>query len=116
MKDLFLLLGFKRNQPILGAPVFSTSFASFPIQMWIYGEERYAHSLYSLAEFYDAMSLDENLKSSFYLIPGIQDHDIISGKIWLSEVSWYFFNLRDSAEGNSDWPFILIWSEWITLY
>lgn len=53
----------------------------------------------SHSEVYDVLSFDENQKSALYLIPGIQDHDIISGKIGLSEVSWYFFNLRDSAKG-----------------
>lgn len=40
---------------------------------------------------------------SSHLIPGVKEHYIISGQIWLSEVSRNFFHLRDGTKGSSDW-------------
>lgn len=52
---------------------------------------------------YTSVCLMMMAESSSHLVPGIQEHDIISGQVRLSKVSWYFFNLTDSTEGNSDW-------------
>lgn len=46
-------------------------------------------------------ALTVTTESSSYLVPGIQEHDIVGGQIGLSEVAWYFFNLIDGAEENS---------------
>lgn len=37
-------------------------------------------------------------ESSSYLIQGIQEHDIISGQVRLSEVPWYFFSLMNRGQ------------------
>lgn len=130
---------FSCNRPILGAPVLSCALASLPTQRKSYREEKHTQSLkqspvmQSFKSMYASISslntkrtfhtlnvfLQAPLmvtESSSYLVPGIQEHDIIGGQVWLSEVPWYFFNLTDSAEENSDWLCVGLWVYNISFY
>lgn len=52
-------------------------------------------------------------ESSSYLVPGIKEHDIISGQVGLSEVPWYLLNLTDRIGVNSVIFFFVFFNEFI---
>lgn len=80
------------------ASVFSSSWASFPIQTntWKY----FKHSVPALFHGIDCTLKIHTVLLTYsrlwflYLLPGVKDHDIISGKIVLGHLPRYLLNLR----------------------